>query len=76
LPPGPKRWMPWIGNAFSIPVDHPWLVYEKWHKTYGDMIYVKAFGAGILILGSLEDCSELLEKRSSNYSDRPRFPMV
>ena len=34
LPPGPRGY-PLIGNLFDMPVDKPWLVYDKWFKTYG-----------------------------------------
>ena len=35
LPPGPKGY-PLIGNFFEAPIITPWLVYEKWCKTYGE----------------------------------------
>ena len=34
LPPGPKGY-PLIGNLFDVPSDKPWVVYDKWRKTYG-----------------------------------------
>ena len=34
LPPGPKGY-PLIGNLFDVPKDKPWVVYDKWRKTYG-----------------------------------------
>ncbi len=42
----------------------------------GDMIYFEVLGRPFLVLGSLERTTDLLERRSSNYSDRPRLPMV
>ena len=42
----------------------------------GDMIYFNVLGSHFLILGSLERTTDLLEKRSSNYSDRMRLPML
>lgn len=42
----------------------------------GDMIYFEVLGQRFLILNSLEKVQDLLEKRSSNYSDRARMPMV
>ena len=42
----------------------------------GDMMYFSVLGQPFLILGSLQRTSDLLEKRSSNYSDRMRLPMM
>uniref|UniRef100_A0A8H8CHB6 O-methylsterigmatocystin oxidoreductase n=1 Tax=Psilocybe cubensis TaxID=181762 RepID=A0A8H8CHB6_PSICU len=76
-PPGPKGY-PIIGNLFDVPhpADSPHIVYDQWTKKYGDMIYMEVLGQPILILGSLERANDLLDKRSSNYSDRVRMPMV
>ena len=59
------------------------MVYSVWskcleihHMEYaGDMIFFKLLGQPFLLLGSAERAHDLFEKRSSNYSDRPRFPM-
>ncbi|KAJ3571117.1 hypothetical protein NP233_g3953 [Leucocoprinus birnbaumii] len=75
LPPGPKGY-PIIDNLLDFPTVRPWLVYDEWLKTYGDMIYFKVLGQSFLILGSLDRTYDLFEKRSSNYSDRPRMPML
>jgi hypothetical protein len=40
------------------------------------MIYFKVLGQGFLILGSMERAYDLFERRSSNYSDRPRTVML
>ena len=42
----------------------------------GDMIYFNVLGHHFLILGSFKRTTDLLEKRSSNYSDRMRLPML
>ena len=42
----------------------------------GDMIYFNVLGHHFLILGSFERTTDLFEKRSSNYSDRMRLPML
>ena len=42
----------------------------------GDMIYFNVLGQHFLILSSLKRTTDLFEKRSSNYSDRPRLPML
>ena len=42
----------------------------------GDMMYLNVLGQPFLILNSLQRTTDLLEKRSSNYSDRMRLPML
>ncbi|PFH46821.1 hypothetical protein AMATHDRAFT_153743 [Amanita thiersii Skay4041] len=74
LPPGPKG-LPIVG-LWNMPRRKPWLVYEEWSKIYGDMMYFEAFGQSFLILSSMKRVKDLLEKRSANYSDRPRMVMV
>ena len=39
----------------------------------GDVVYVEAMGQSIVVLGSDQAASDLLEKRSAIYSDRPRI---
>jgi hypothetical protein len=40
------------------------------------MIYLKAPGQGVLVLGSHRRVADLLDKRSANYSDRPAMPII
>ncbi|KAF8966595.1 cytochrome P450 [Flammula alnicola] len=75
LPPGPKGY-PLIGNVYDIPHDHAWLTYAEWAKTYGDVMSTNVFGTTTIILNSLKATTELLDKRSSNYSDRPKMIMA
>ncbi|KAF8960727.1 cytochrome P450 [Flammula alnicola] len=75
LPPGPKGYHI-IGNLFDVPAEKPWLAYNEWAKFYGDIIYFEVLGQPFLVLNSLERIQDLFEKRSSNYSDRMRMPMV
>jgi cytochrome P450 len=42
----------------------------------GDVVYFKVLGQPFLIVGSAETAFDLFDKRSSNYSDRPRLPMI
>ncbi|KAF5377278.1 hypothetical protein D9615_006445 [Tricholomella constricta] len=75
LPPGP-RGLPLIGNALQLPVDHEWFTFAKWGKLYGGVVYVSAFGRPLIILNSTKAITDLLEKRSGIYSDRPVLPMA
>ena len=40
------------------------------------MVYFNVLGKHFLVLGSLRRVSDLLEQRSSNYSDRMQVPML
>ncbi|KAL0954546.1 hypothetical protein HGRIS_003512 [Hohenbuehelia grisea] len=75
LPPGPPA-DPLIGHLRVIPTKDQGSVFHKWAQTYGDVLYVNALGRSMVILDSITAATDLLEKRSSNYSDRPRFPVI
>ncbi|EDR09884.1 uncharacterized protein LACBIDRAFT_189858 [Laccaria bicolor S238N-H82] len=76
-PPGPKG-LPFLGAMFEVPSlsQKPWLVYDKWFKTYGDIIYFEILGQPFMILGSLKRTNDIFDKRSSNYSDRKLSSML
>ena len=42
----------------------------------GDVMHVKIFGQSMVVLHSLHAARDLLDKRSSIYSDRPRFVLL
>ncbi|KAF8213148.1 cytochrome P450 [Mycena galopus ATCC 62051] len=71
----PARWL--IGNLRDIPHDVPqWLTCKDWAEKFGEVVYVEVFGKRKVILSSLTAVTELLEKRSANYSDRPPMHMA
>ncbi|KDQ34018.1 hypothetical protein PLEOSDRAFT_152351 [Pleurotus ostreatus PC15] len=72
LPPGPPA-DPFIGHLRVMPSDQQELVFHEWAKTYGDVMHLKVFGHDIIVLDSVQAATELLEKRSALYSDRPNF---
>ncbi|KAI0299925.1 cytochrome P450 [Russula brevipes] len=73
-PPGPKR-LPIVGNLFNMPSRAEWFTYLKWSQEFdSDVIHADVMGSHIIILNSIKAAQELLEKRSSIYSDRP--PMI
>ncbi|KAJ6604729.1 cytochrome P450 [Mycena vulgaris] len=74
FPPGPKT--NWLGRVVDLPRIRPWLTYAEWRHVYGDLIYIRVFGNPILVLNSATVTSDLLEKRSGNYSSRPIRTMV
>ena len=42
----------------------------------GEIMYLDGAGQPVVVCNSLKSAFELLERRSSNYSDRPRFIMA
>ena len=42
----------------------------------GEMMYLSALGKGVLVINSQRVAIDLFEKRSTIYSDRPRFIYV
>ncbi|KAK6980734.1 cytochrome p450 [Favolaschia claudopus] len=76
LPPGPKK-LPIFGNIFDLALDSPWKSYANWSKQYAsDIIHLDLAGTSVIILSSVQAIEDLLEKRSSIYSDRADFPMI
>ncbi|KAG2139863.1 cytochrome P450 [Suillus bovinus] len=73
-PPGPPGW-PLVGNIADIPHNKAWLTFAKWGKKYGDILHVDVLGRHIIVLNSVKAAMELLDKKSSIYSDRPVFTM-
>ncbi|KDR76708.1 hypothetical protein GALMADRAFT_67164 [Galerina marginata CBS 339.88] len=74
LPPGPRP-LPIIGNVHQMPAESPWLAFSEWGKTYGDIMHVDIVGQPLVIINSSKIAKDLLDKRSSIYSDRPHFIM-
>ncbi|TCD66655.1 hypothetical protein EIP91_001073 [Steccherinum ochraceum] len=75
-PPGPLP-KPLIGNALDMPTQRPWEKYREWCQTYNsDIIYLHLPTHPVVVLGSIEAATDLLEKRSQIYSSRPHVEMV
>ncbi|KAI5994900.1 cytochrome P450 [Pisolithus orientalis] len=74
FPPGPKP-LPLFGNLLDKPSVKQWLTFSDWANKFGDMIHLEIFGQHTVILNSANAAVEMLEKKSSIYSDRPTLPM-
>ncbi|KAJ7468475.1 putative monooxygenase [Mycena latifolia] len=75
LPPGPRRW-PLIGSVLEMPRTYPWIKFSEWAKEYGNVVYLDVVGQPLVILNSAEVARDLLDRRSSIYSDRPSLTMA
>ncbi|KAI0260544.1 cytochrome P450 [Gloeopeniophorella convolvens] len=70
LPPGPKGW-PLIGNLLDIPSKNTAQTYSEWGRLYGGIVYANAAGQPLIIINDATIANEMLDKKSSIYSDRP-----
>ncbi|OSX64673.1 hypothetical protein POSPLADRAFT_1044160 [Postia placenta MAD-698-R-SB12] len=73
LPPGP-RGLPLLGNVFQVPSKMPWLKFAEWKAVYGaegPIFSLNMAGQIIVVLNTHKE-----NRRSTIYSDRPRFIMA
>ncbi|KAJ8468823.1 hypothetical protein ONZ51_g9392 [Trametes cubensis] len=64
--PGPT------GNACDIPREHSWITYRDSSTEYGiDVVVARVSDDTLIVLNSYTAATDLLEKRSSIYSNRP-----
>lgn len=75
LPPGPKP-APLIGNLLQMPKSYLWRYFHSMSKQYGPIMHFNVAGQSIVILSTYEAAHELLNRRSSKFSDRPRMVMA
>ncbi|KAK7676144.1 hypothetical protein QCA50_020895 [Cerrena zonata] len=74
LPPSPRGW-PIIGNALQLG-NFPWLQMTRWSEQLGPIYSLNLGGQTAIVLNSYRVASEILDKRSAIYSDRPRMIMT
>lgn len=75
FPPGPKP-APLIGNIHQLPKSLQWLHLYRWSKEYGPVMHLSMAGQSLIILSTHQAAHDLLNRRSSQYSDRPRMVMA
>ncbi|THU79343.1 cytochrome P450 [Dendrothele bispora CBS 962.96] len=71
-PPGPPG-LPLVGNLFQVPLKKIWIRLDSWKKIYGPILYLNLAGQPIIVLNTKKVTVDLLERRATNYSSRPRF---
>ncbi|KAJ7611372.1 cytochrome P450 [Mycena polygramma] len=71
LPPGP-RGLPLLGNLFQLKAD-AWLTFTEWKEKYGPLVHINVAGQSILIMNTHKVAADLLDRRGSIYSNRPRW---
>ncbi|KAH9943945.1 cytochrome P450 [Amylocystis lapponica] len=69
-PPGPKPKF-WLGNVHQLSPSQPWLTFAKWSETYGPVVFLRILRKKTVVLNSLQAAFDLLDARSSVYSERP-----
>ncbi|KAJ7108383.1 cytochrome P450 [Mycena crocata] len=74
LPPGPPKDL-FIGHLRYMPTIKSAHVFHAWAQTYGPVMHLQVLGQSLVILDTQQAAADLLEARSSIYSDRPEFPL-
>ncbi|KAF8903851.1 cytochrome P450 [Mucidula mucida] len=68
LPPGPG-----IRSLLQLTSDN-WLdTFLQWKRTYGSLTYLNLAGTGVLVFHTHKAAADLMDRRSSIYSSRPRL---
>ncbi|KAH6658483.1 cytochrome protein [Truncatella angustata] len=72
MPPGPKP-LPFFGNQHQLAKSKPWIQFERWSESFGPIFTIWIGRRPTLVLSDPHIAQELLEKRSTKYSSRPRM---
>ncbi|KAK0469989.1 cytochrome P450 [Desarmillaria tabescens] len=76
-PPGPQpSFIPFVGNIPDMPTKDEWFKFTEWGKQYGPLMMLEIMGQKMCIINSAQVATDLLDTRSSIYSDRPPMVMV
>ncbi|KAK7924227.1 hypothetical protein PG985_006281 [Apiospora marii] len=74
-PPGPPA-LPFIGNVHHFATTKTFLKFAEWRAEYGEIIGLQAGPGHLVVLNSARMARELLDKRGSIYSGRPKDYIV
>ncbi|PSR77908.1 hypothetical protein PHLCEN_2v7650 [Hermanssonia centrifuga] len=75
MPPSPPG-LPVLGNILQLPRLNPWIQFTDWRYQYGPIYSLNVAGQAVIVLNSFDTVTDLLDRRSSIYSDRPRSIMA
>ncbi|KAF9483583.1 cytochrome P450 [Pholiota conissans] len=75
-PPGPPPKDFISGNARELSDSKLWFPMTEWAAIYGPIMHFRSFNKHMIVLNTVDDAIEIMEKRSNNYSDRPYIPMI
>lgn len=70
------RGLPLLGSALSIDPGRPWIKLGEWSKQYGPLMKVDVLGQPTIVISSAALAKQLLVKRATISSDRPRQVMA
>ncbi|KAG0702313.1 cytochrome P450 [Suillus ampliporus] len=59
-----------------MPHIKPWLTFADWGKKYGDISRIEVLGQHIIVVNSVKTAVDMMDKKSTIYSDRPVFHMA
>lgn len=72
MPPGPTP-LPFLGNKFQLPKSKPWIHFQEWAKVYGPIFTIWIGRKPTIVISDPNIAVDLMEKRSTKYSSRPRM---
>ncbi|KZP17553.1 cytochrome P450 [Athelia psychrophila] len=76
LPPGPPG-LPLLGNILNFPTTEPWVAYKAMSRECdSSIIQLHILGTSVIVLHDMKSVRDLMESRSSLYSDRPPSVMI